>query len=140
MSDDLTTIIPGIQSDIQGITDDAGIYHETHFNARANALDFIDFHIIDRIDGLLSDGPEPTLQTLKQHAENAKHRLEEIDSALFKRLRKQISSGIYNDGAFNTMIGKYVREGATTRVKLAMTISTSLSTGCYLTSLCPKQA
>jgi len=97
-----------IRSDIQGIEDDASIYPEAHFNARANAVDFIDFHILDRIADLLSTEPNAELEILKQRAERAKQRLEDTDNNLFKRLRKEITSGSYSQVAFKAMINKYL--------------------------------
>lgn len=99
--------IPELRTEILAIEDNTGIYHEENFNSRANALDFIDFHIIDRINTLLSDAPDTELEKLKQRAGKAKHRLEEIDARLFKQLREQIRSGDYADGAFKKMICKY---------------------------------
>ncbi len=97
-----------IRSDIQGIEEDVSIYHEAHFNARANAIDFIDFHIIGRIAGLLSTEPNAELETLKQRAEKAKQRLEDIDNNLFKRLREEITSAFYPPVSFKAMINKYL--------------------------------
>lgn len=107
MSNELITVISGIRFEIQSIEDDTEIYQETHFNARANAIDFIDFHIIDRIDGLLTPGPNIDLDHLKLQAKKAKHRLEEIDGHLFKKLREQIRSGDYAEGSFKKMLCKY---------------------------------
>jgi hypothetical protein len=102
--------IPELRTDIKAIEDNTGIYHEGSFNSRSNAIDFIDFHIINRIDTLLSYTPDAELEKLKQRAEKAKHRLEEIDRHLFKQLREQICSGNYTEGSFKKMICKY-RDG-----------------------------
>jgi hypothetical protein len=110
MSDELTAIISEIRYDIQSIQDDVNICRETHFNSRANALDFIDLHIIDRINALLHDAPNAELQKLKQGAEKAKHRMEETDRHLFMRLREQIRRGGYTEESFKAMIRKYLGE------------------------------
>jgi SAM-dependent methyltransferase len=107
MSEESTILISGIRADIQIIEDDADIYHETHFNARAQALDFIEFHILDRIDGILTSVPNTEFDLLKQQAVKAKQRLEAIDTNLFKRLREQISSGACLQASFKAMIQSY---------------------------------
>lgn len=104
-------LIPEIRSDIQAIEDDADIYDEIHFGIRADTIDFIDFHIINRIEGLLpTTAPKTEFELLKQRAEKAKRRLEEIDDALFKRIRERISSGDCTGAAFKATIRKYVDE------------------------------
>nr|WP_067056432.1 hypothetical protein [Mucilaginibacter sp. L294] len=112
MSFELTPFIAEILADIQSIEDDAGIYQEVHFNARANAIDFIDFHVIDRINGLLSGGPNTALESAKKRVETAKNLLEKIDITLFKRLREQISSGAYPEGFFKDLVHKYLGDEA----------------------------
>jgi hypothetical protein len=104
-------LIPEIRSDIQAIEDDADIYDEIHFGIRADTIDFIDFHIINRIDGLLpTAAPKTEFELLKQRAEKAKRRLEEIDDALFKRIKGRICSGDCTGAAFKATIRKYVDE------------------------------
>ncbi len=83
-----------IQSDIEAIEKNEALNEEANFVDRAEAIDFIEFHIIDRIDGMLRDSRQvENLTELKQRAESLKNRLEEIDEALFRRLRANIRSG-----------------------------------------------
>ena len=100
-------VIAEMDADILAIETDKALLEEERFNARANAIDFIDFHIINRIDGLLTDKDEPGLTIIKQRAALAKYRLEETDSNLFKRLREQISSGAHPQSFFVDSIHKY---------------------------------
>jgi SAM-dependent methyltransferase len=101
--------ISEIQYDIRAIEDDAALYDETNFDNRANAIDFIDFHIIDRIEGLLLNAEfKEQLNTLKQRAETIQRELKKIDTNLFIQLRKKISSGIYTKLSFTEMICKYI--------------------------------
>jgi len=101
-------VLAEIQADIQAIEQDEAIYQEINFNSRANAIDFIDFHIIDRIEGLLQN-PEQTeeLNILQQRAEKVKSELETIDSNLFKQLREKIRTGMYTGASFRETIGQY---------------------------------
>ncbi len=85
-----------IQSDIKTIEKNEALIEEANFMDRAEAIDFIEFHIIYRIDCLLrSSSQAEDLTGLKQHAESLKSRLEAIDETLFRRLRVNIRSGNY---------------------------------------------
>jgi len=104
----LIMVLAEIQADIQAIEDDGAIYQETNFNRRANAIDFLDFHIIDRIEGLLQNPEQKEeLTILQQRAEKVKDDLEKIDANLFKQLREKIRTGIYTGASFREMIGRY---------------------------------
>ncbi|MBB6112137.1 Precorrin-6B methylase 2 [Mucilaginibacter lappiensis] len=101
-------VLAEIQADIQALEQDEALYKETNFNSRANAIDFIDFHIIDRIDGLLQTLEQrKELESLKLEAEKVKYELEKIDSNLFKQLREKIRMGMYTGSSFKKMIGEY---------------------------------
>jgi precorrin-6B methylase 2 len=102
-------VLAEIQADIQAIEEDEAIYQEINFNNRANAIDFIDFHIIDRIEGLLQN-PEQTeeLNILQQRAEKVKTDLEKIDAHLFKQLREKIRTGTYTGTSFRQTIDQYL--------------------------------
>ncbi len=84
-----------IQSDIKTIEKNEALIEEANFMDRAEAIDFIEFHIIYRIDCLRSSSQAEDLTGLKQHAESLKNRLEGIDETLFRRLRVNIRSGNY---------------------------------------------
>lgn len=103
-------IITEIRSDIQTIEGDTALFDELNFDDRANAIDFIEFHIVDRIDSLLLQS-EATgeLKSLKQQAENLKNQLEQVDSDLFARLREDIRIGACNGTAFRAIIDTYTK-------------------------------
>lgn len=103
-----TMVLAEIEEDIQAIEQDEVICQEINFNSRANAIDFIDFHVIDRIEGLLQN-PEQReeLKILQQRAEKIKAELETIDSKLFKQLREKIRTGIYTGASFRKAIDQY---------------------------------
>ncbi|KAA2244443.1 hypothetical protein F0L74_00195 [Chitinophaga agrisoli] len=100
-------VISDIQSDIRAIEEDAALHTATNFDNRANAIDFIDFHIIDRIDGLLQTAPLEELAVLRQRAVALKSSLEAVDTTLFAQLREQIRRKVYTGPAFLEMIRSY---------------------------------
>ncbi|MCF6407199.1 hypothetical protein L3C95_30160 [Chitinophaga filiformis] len=103
------TTIPEIQSGIRTIEENIELYEDNNFNLRADTLDFIDFHIIGRIEELLlQTGETKDLQELNHHAETLKCRLEEIDGYLFNELREKIRAGIYTGSSFTEMVTEYL--------------------------------
>jgi hypothetical protein len=98
-----------IQSDIEAIEKNPALYQETNFHSRVEAIDYIEFNIIDRIEGLLQTiNPPEGLIPLKQSAERAKRRLEDIDDNLFQRLRADIRTGSCTGTALKGLIDQYV--------------------------------
>jgi SAM-dependent methyltransferase len=106
MNAKLTEAIIELQADIAAIEKDASLYEEINFDSRADAIDFIDFHIIDRIDGWQ---PDKEHDLLKHRAKKVKCALEAVDMRMFEQLRKQIKNGMYTGSSFAEMIRKYVR-------------------------------
>lgn len=98
-----------IQAAIEAIKKNAALYQETNFDRRVEAIDTLEFNIIDRIEGLLQTvNPSEELITLKQAAERVKRQLEEIDEVLFQRLRADIRTGRYPGTALKELIDVYV--------------------------------
>jgi hypothetical protein len=84
-----------IESAIEIIEQDGALGKEENFVARVEALDFIEFHIMDRVEGLLLNDWDKDLATLRQRAESLKNRLEKVNEKLFQRLRATIRAGSY---------------------------------------------
>jgi hypothetical protein len=83
-----------IRSEIEDIEGNRALYDEANFSARAEALDFLEFSVIGRIESLLlTDGRAEGLTGLRQYAEMVKGQLEGVDENLFRRLREDIASG-----------------------------------------------
>lgn len=101
-------IISEIQVDIESIENNAAVYDETNFSRRADAIDFIDFHVIGRLEVLQQNAALPGSDTLILRAMQVKRRLEDIDTNLFKRLRQNISEGIYTPSLFRKMVCSYM--------------------------------
>jgi len=98
-----------IQSDIEAIEKNEALIEEANFMDRAEAIDFIEFHIIYRIDCLLrSSSQVEDLTGLKQHTGSLKNRLEKIDETLFRRLRVNIRSGNYTREDLTRQFDNYV--------------------------------
>jgi hypothetical protein len=97
-----------IRADIEVIEKNAALYVATNFRERARALDYLEFNVIDRINGLLPsvDHPEE-LAKLKLSAERLTRRLEKIDEALFRQFRECIRSGNWRGNTLKTQIDEY---------------------------------
>jgi hypothetical protein len=105
----LQMVIYEIQSDIEAIERNSALFKETNFDSRVEAIEYIEFNIIDRIDGLFQTINQPEeLTTLKQCAERVKNQLEEIDDNLFQRLRADIREGGCTGTALKGLIDEYV--------------------------------
>lgn len=104
--------ISEIEADITATENDVLIYDEQNFDRRATAIDFIDFHILDRIQCLQQSSADVLqLKFLEQRAQKLKLQLEDIDIKLFKRLREDIRSAI----PFKDIISKYFDSGEITK-------------------------
>lgn len=108
MNTEALMILSEIESIIQDVESNTALHEETNFGGRTDAIDFIDFHIIDRIEGLMQKAELKTeLVILMQRAEKAKFELEKVDANLFKQIREKIKTGAYNKVSFKKMIVRY---------------------------------
>ncbi|MFO7168266.1 MAG: class I SAM-dependent methyltransferase [Chloroflexota bacterium] len=109
-------ITDAVQSAIRAIERDAALYDEPNFSARLEAIDDLEFHVIDRIDGALQAlGPAEELLALKRRAEDVKRQLEAVDERLFRRLRADIRSGALRGAALAALIDRHVGRDANAR-------------------------
>ena len=98
-----------IQRGIEIFDMDAALREERNFEERLDAIDSLEFHIIDYIETLLEKITYPVpLILLKQHAEKTKLELEAIDNNLFKKLRRDIRLGEFTGEEFKNMVADYV--------------------------------
>ncbi|WP_201981981.1 class I SAM-dependent methyltransferase [Hymenobacter rubidus] len=102
-------------ADIEGIERNVALYEEINFSSRAEALNFLEFHVLDRLDGLLmAQNPAADLLALRQRAQQVKHRLEATDESLFQQLRADIRAGRCRGQALRTRLTAYApTEGST---------------------------
>jgi hypothetical protein len=106
--------VTGLRSDIQAIEREASLFVLTNFAGRSEAIDFLDFHIIDRISGLLQyGGREGELELLLAQAVRIKDELEKIDRCLFERIRGEIATGMFAGAFFGEMIRRLCGAGGT---------------------------
>jgi len=95
-------------SDIETVAKDRNLFPEKHFHARSEAIDYIETHIIDRIDALLETaGTNEDFIALKEYAHSVKNRLEDIDDQMFQRIRLQIAGGAYRGKDFINLLEEY---------------------------------
>src|ERR1700752_1867918 len=93
-----------IQTDIEEIEQDSSLREEKNFDKRIEAIEFIDFQLIDRIEEFLQKPEQPDeLILLKSRAKKVKSELEQIDANLFQKLRANIREGRYTGKAFRNM-------------------------------------
>jgi hypothetical protein len=107
-----------IHSELEIIGKDENLYEEKNFILRAEAVEHIDFHIIDRIHahGVSRDNSDQ-MNYLLQYAEKLKCQLEEVDASMFHRLRKTISEGGYRGKQFIDLIDEYLADYLTEAVR-----------------------
>ncbi|MDB5144959.1 MAG: class SAM-dependent methyltransferase [Mucilaginibacter sp.] len=97
-----------ILSAIEAIEKDGKLYQEKNFNLRSQAIDYIEFHIIDRIDALIESTAVYDLMSLKQYAEKIKCHLEDVDTRMFHQLGTQISQGVYEGELLIDLIDEHL--------------------------------
>ena len=105
---ELAMSLAEIQTDIRAIEEELVCREEINFGQRADVLDFIDFHIIRRIEAVMQHNESSKeLRELLRRAVNAKCVLEKIDADLFIKLRGQIRSGVLSGTIFSEVVQTY---------------------------------
>jgi hypothetical protein len=83
-----------IRSEIEKIRKDQTLFTEKNFNVRQEAIDYLEFHMIDQLNSLMEGTELPhELNMLKEYALQIKDQLEEINNKIFLLLRKKIQEG-----------------------------------------------
>lgn len=104
-------MIAEIQSDIEKIEAQTVIYEYSNFNARTDAIDLIDFHILDRIEGLIQQvGYNDELIKLRTHANRLKNNLENIDTEMFRQGEQQIKISKNKGVVFRKIIDDFLND------------------------------
>jgi hypothetical protein len=102
-------LISEIKGDVEAVGNNALLYDEVNFSDRAEAIDFLEFHVIERIDTLLNNADRTEkLNLLKQEALEIKQKLEQIDTVLFQHIRKEIRECSHRGDAFLVLVKKYL--------------------------------
>jgi hypothetical protein len=92
---------PDIESALSGLEEDAGLSDEADFLGRARAGEELECEVIDRLAGLSPSHPEAT--ALRLRAETLLVRWDELDQALFRRLRTTLRTASDAGAAFREM-------------------------------------
>ena len=94
---------------IENIANNALLLAAKSFDARIDAIDFLEFHILGQIDALRKIEPDKDrLKELYNEAEKVKAQLEEIDNQLFRRLEQETKQERYNGKRFEELVREYV--------------------------------
>jgi len=106
MGNEVEAAVREIESSIKAVERNEILDEEANFFDRVQAIDFIEFHIIDRIAYVLADGGRTNALTgLKQRAESSRNRLEQTNEKLFQRLRANIRLGNYTGEQLRRQLG-----------------------------------
>lgn len=99
-----------LESDIETIENDASLVDEINFAGRVEAIDRLEFHILDRLEITLDSNHADDLRKLKSRAASMKERLERINEEILQRLRNRIKSGALIGEQFRSELVNYVGE------------------------------
>ncbi len=95
-----------ILSDIESIRKKNMLFSEKSFDARVHAMDFLEFHVIDRIESLVERNNH--FDNLKQQALKVKGELEEITVDMFRSIRLKISQEHIRGKDFLKLANEYL--------------------------------
>ena len=111
-----------IQSDIEALERSSALFDEGSFRARAEAIDFINFQVIDRIRYLLETRTHTRdLRALRRQAVALRQRLEELNERLFARLRQEIRASTCPGESLRRDLSRYVEPPSETRMRFGLT-------------------
>ncbi len=103
------TIPEEILSDIKSIKINSLLQSAKNFNERLEAIDFIEFHVIDRINALVDKNEaSDELDELKKYALKVREELEEINSEMFHFLRMKILNENLSGHPLLALINEYL--------------------------------
>ncbi len=98
-----------IFSGIKRISNDETLWLEKNFIARSEAIDHLQFHVVERIDAYPESPDSPKcMNELKRVATKVIADLEEVNARMFKQLRKKISHEGYRGQRLVDLIDEYL--------------------------------
>jgi hypothetical protein len=105
----INSLITKLQDRIQVIRNEQTLYEEINFERRAEAMDILEFHIIDTIETLLQKKSEKgELNLLKVQAGELKRKMENIDKKLFLKLNEELRKANDKTSFFREIIFNYL--------------------------------
>ncbi|HLA59737.1 MAG TPA: hypothetical protein VK622_13275 [Puia sp.] len=98
-------------SEIESIAKDEKLFHEKNFIIRSQAMDDLEFHVLDRIQ-FIREGTDSfdRLNDLKQYAEKVRRQLEDVNTKMFQKLRDQVSQGGLREKMLMNLMNEYLDE------------------------------
>ena len=97
-----------IFTELEKIENDPDLYREKNFDVRLEAIDYLEFHIIDRLYALMEGEEAPAgLNSLKAYALDIKSQLEEINKKIFQLFRKKISQDRFRGKMLKNLMDEY---------------------------------
>lgn len=109
MEKTVNSLISKLQAEIHAIRNEQALCEEINFEKRAEAMDILEFHIIDTIEGLLQkDAQKGEWNLLKMQAGELKKKLENIDKKLFLRLNEELRKANHKRLFFREIVSNYL--------------------------------
>lgn len=102
-----------ILSEIETIAGDENIFREKNFIMRSQAMDDIEFHVIDRIESLTKKTKSSDhLNELQVYAEKVRSQLDDVNRKMYHQLRSEISKASDRGKVLMNMIKEYLDQTA----------------------------
>jgi hypothetical protein len=101
-----------IQAAFEALAAQPTLLDEANFATRAEALDELEVHVLDRLDGLPTVGESAELSFLRKQASALKAQLQAADERLFGRLREGIRKGRYTPESLRAQLVAYIGPAA----------------------------
>ena len=115
---DIAFALNEIQSDLRALEDNDALRLEINFNDRAAAIDFLEVHVLDRLE-ILCAGRHPLndITELLTRAKKLQEDFEQTDLALWTKLRRHIKASGCPPAAFRAMILTYTGYDSSVAIK-----------------------
>ena len=98
-----------IEAYIESVKNNSLLYFEKNFDDRTDAIDFLEFHILDQIETLRkAEQDQGRLTELHNRAEKVKFQLEDIDNELFQKLQWELKHKRYCGKELESLVKEYV--------------------------------
>jgi len=97
---------------LQGLATQPALFAELNFAARAEALDELEVHVLDRLDSLPAPDFSAALSQLRAQALALQEQLEAVDQRLFAELRATIRAGHYTPSGLRALLTAYAGTGS----------------------------
>lgn len=96
---------------LETLEQNQALEEETNFLGRIEAIDFINFHLLGRLEARLVEHPSSErLKELAKRAESLQARLEARNDQFFQTLRLKIKSGSYSPEFFKHLFNRYASQ------------------------------